>query len=191
MDIGKILSTVGGTVLKNVVPGAGIVIDLVNGFLPDDKKLDIDTATGTEIANSVSQLPSDQQATILSKQIDVEIEDIKGFTSRFQAAMEADKTGNTTRPQIALMMARVVSFTVIVSISILAVATINKDSSTVDKLSQLWPFILSIIATPTALLRAYFAMRTKEKVSRLQSASDQPVSGVGSIISQVISKFVK
>ena len=190
MRLEKILTTVGGTLLKNIIPGAGIVIDLVNGFLPDDKKLDVDTATGTDIASAVNTLPPEQKAQVLSKEFDVEIEEIKGFTSRFQAAMEADKTGNTTRPQIALMMGRIVSFAVVVSITALFIAIFSKDSATIKEMSELWPLMLAILATPTALLRAYFAMRSKEKEARYQAATDQPISA-GGIIGQIASLVLK
>lgn len=189
MELGKILTTVGGTLLKNVIPGAGIIIDMVNGFLPDDKKLDLNTTTGTNITQAINMLPPEQQAQVLSKEFDVEIEEIRGFSTRFQAAMEADKTGNTTRPQIALMMGRIVSFAVIVSITALFIAVYTKDSATIDKMSDLWPLMLAILATPTALLRAYFAMRSKEKETRYQVATDQPVSG--SVIGQIVSMFKK
>jgi len=37
--------------------------------------------------------------------------------------------------------------------------------------------MLAILATPTALLRAYFGMRTTEKKSRYAAATGQPVHG--------------
>jgi len=190
MKLSKILTTVGGTILKNVIPGAGIVIDLVNGFLPDNKKLDINTATGTDITKAVNALPPEQQTQVLSKEFDVEIEEIRGFTTRFQAAIEADKTGNTTRPQIALMMGEIVSFAVIVSITALFIAIFTNNHTTIDKMADLWPLMLAILATPTALLRAYFAMRSREKEARYQVATDQSIA-TGGIIGQIASLFKK
>jgi hypothetical protein len=190
MELGKILNTVGGTLLKNIVPGAGIIIDLVNGFLPADKKLDVTTATGTDVTSAVNTLPPEQKAQVLSKEFDVEIEEIKGFTTRFQSAMEADKTGNTTRPQIALMMGWIVSFSVVVSITALFIAIFTKDAATIKEMAELWPLMLAILATPTALLRAYFAMRTQEKEARYQAAIDQPIA-TGGMVGQIASMFKK
>ena len=190
MRIGKILTTVGSSLLRNLVPGAGIVIDAVNAFLPEEKKLDINTATGDAVNSAINSLPPETRASLLSKELDVEIEEEKGFTTRFAAAMEADKTGNSTRPQIALMMAYTVCFVIVIFSSMWIVAIFRNQVDLMDKLKECWPLMLAVIATPTALLRAYFAMRSKEKEARYQMASNQEVS-VGGMISGIITALKK
>jgi len=39
MKILDILKTVGGGLISTLVPGGGAIVELINGFLPDDKKL--------------------------------------------------------------------------------------------------------------------------------------------------------
>lgn len=190
MKLGKIIKTVGSSLLRDIVPGAGIVIDTINAVLPKNKKLDVDTATGNDVTQAVNSLPPDKQADLLSKEFDVEIEEIRGFTERFQAAMEADKTGNSTRPRIALMMGRTVCFTVITSITALFIAIFTKNFEMVKYMADLWPLMLTILATPTALLRAYFAMRSKEKEARYQMASDQEISP-GNLITKIVKAIRK
>jgi len=53
MKLGSILAKVGTSVLRNVVPGSGFIIDAVNEFLPKDKKLPTE-ATGTQITQAVN-----------------------------------------------------------------------------------------------------------------------------------------
>jgi len=55
------------------------------------------------------------------------------------------------------------------------------------QLKESWPLLVAILGTPTALLRAYFAMRTKEKKARydmtLGDSCAQPQASVGGFIS--------
>lgn len=189
MDIKSILLKVGKVALKNVVPGAGIVIDAVNEFLPSEKKLSKD-ATGTETMTAINELPPEKAMEIFSKELDVEIAEEEGFTNRFQAAMEADKTGNTTRPKIALMMAEVTCFEIMVFSIVLCVAIATDRYDMVDTVKATWPLVLTMIATPTALLRSYFAMREREKKARYQMANNQNVSA-GNVVESIMNIFKK
>jgi len=187
MKLKDVLTKVGSVVLKNVIPGAGIVIDAVNEFLPEDKKLDLDAATGNDAITAINSLPAETQAQIYTKEFDVEIEDIRGFTERFKAAADADKTGNSTRPAIALMMAKTVCFAIIVFISIWAYAIANGLSEVIKNLADSWVLMGTILSVPATLLYAYFGYRTKEKQSRYQLAGDQQIGTgvIGSIIKAI------
>lgn len=185
MNIGSILAKVGTSVLKSVVPGAGVIIDLVNEFLPKDKKLPTDS-TGAQVIEAANSLPPDKQAEIFSKELDVEIAEIQGWSNVMASLADADKSGNSTRPKIALMMAWVVSFTVIVFVSILAISIFRDMKEMVANLSNSWELVLVMLGTPTALLRAYFAMRTKEKKSRYNIAANQEIK---SPLADIIAAF--
>jgi len=126
MKLKDILTTVGSGLISTLVPGGGAIIELVNGFLPDDKKLP-SSATGNDAVSAISALPPETQQSILIKELDVEIEEIKGDTSRFNAMCEVDKTGHTTRPQIALMMAYMVCFAILAMVSLICVVIANRD----------------------------------------------------------------
>jgi len=181
MDLGKILKKVGGAILKDIIPGGGVaslILDSVNAFMPDNEKLP-DEATGHQTLAAIGNLPAEQQAIVLSKQFDVEIAEITGWSSVVDSLAKADATGASTRPTIAMMMAQVVAFAVIVAISGWAVAVLTNKADLLKSLADSWTLIVTIIGTPTALLRAYFGMRTDEKKSRYSVASGGPVQSGG------------
>lgn len=186
MNLGDILKTVGSGLIKTLVPGGGLLIDAVNGFLPDDKKLP-NTATGQDAQNAIDTLTPEQKANVLSKEYDVEIEEIRGFTDRFKAMAEVDASGNTTRPEIAIMMARIIAFSVITIITIFAVAVINDNKDMITEIVNGWPFVVAILGTPTALLRSYFAMRTKEKQHKYEATTG--IKPQANLISALIGRF--
>jgi hypothetical protein len=188
VNIGKILAKVGTAVISNIVPGAGIVIDAVNAFLPDEKKLPAD-ATGQQTSDAINSLPVADQVTILSKQLDVEIIEAQEYTKVISALAEADKTGSSTRPQIALMMAKVTSFAIIISVSVWAYAVVLDLSTMMVQLKASWPLLMAILGPPIALLRAYFAMRTKEKRARYNIGAGQSESN--GLLNDIIGVFRK
>jgi len=171
MNLLSILGKVGTSILADVIPGGNTILKVVNEFLPDDSKLG-DKATGTDIQDAVSSLPAEVQAQVLTKKFDVEIAAIEGHTNVVKALGDVDKTGHSTRPAIAMMMARIVAFSVVVIISFLAVAMFNKDADIITAIGDNWPLFIAILGTPTALLRSYFGMRTKEKQQKYQAVSN-------------------
>ena len=187
MKLKSILTKAGSVILKNVVPGAGIVLDVVNEFLPEDKKLDLDAATGQDAITAINSLPPDVQSNIYEKEFDVEIEEIKGFTERFKAAADADKSGNTTRPQIALMFAKTICFAIILFVSIWAYAIASNLKEVIKNLSDSWVLMATVLSVPSTVLLAYFGYRTKEKQARYQLAGDQPIATglIGNIINAI------
>ena len=174
MKLGDILKKVGSTIIRNVVPGGGLIVDVVNSFLPKEKKLPED-ATGEQIHQAVKTLPPDQQAQIYMKEIDVELAEISAWTQVQSSLAEADKAGASTRPRIALMMAYIVGFVVLSFSSMWIVAIFRDQVEMIKRLADSWPLMLTIIATPTALLRAYFGMRSKEKKERYSAAVGQAI----------------
>ena len=185
MNLLSILGRVGTSILADVIPGGNAILKVVNEFLPDDSKLG-DKATGAEIQSAVSSLPAEQQAQVLTKEFDVEITAIKEHTNVIKALGDVDKTGNSTRPAIAMMMARIVAFAVVVLISFLAVAMFNKDVDTIKAIGDNWPLVIAILGTPTALLRAYFGMRTREKQQKYQAVSNvAPISTFSGMLNRL------
>ena len=171
MKLSDILKTVGSGLIQTLLPGTGsLIVAGINKFLPGDSKLP-DNATGEQAHSAISKLPPAQQASVLEKEYDVKIEEIRGYTERFAAMAAVDATGNTTRPQISLMMAQVVCFTIIVTVSMWAYAVITKNNTMIGTINDSWVLIGAIIATPSALLRAYFAMRTKEKQQKYEATT--------------------
>lgn len=101
---------------------------------------------------------------------------------------DADSANSSTRPTIAKWMAQMVGFAVIITSTALSTAIFQNNTEMIKQLSQGWPLMLAILATPTALLRAYFGMRTKEKKARYDLASSMPPKN---IIDDIIGAFKK
>lgn len=188
MNIGAILKKVGTAVIRDAIPGGGLVIDIVNAFLPDDKRLP-DEATGSQALREISTLPAEQQVILMSKELDVEIAEINGWSQVVESLARADEAGSSTRPQIAVDMAKVVAFSVVVAISAWAVAIITGKADLLKSLNDSWGLILTILGTPTALLRSYFGLRSDEKKSRYAAATGGPVSS--GVLASVVNAFNK
>jgi len=188
MKLGSILTKIGSSIIRDVVPGGGLIIDAVNAFLPQDKKLP-ENATGRQATQAVNTLTPDQQAQILSKELDVEIAEITSWAQIQDSLARADQSGSSTRPRIALMMAEIVGFVVVAFASMFIIAIFRDQTDMIEKLTNAWPLILAVIATPTVLLRAYFGMRTKEKKARYQMAAGNMEEPNTSIWGDIISAF--
>lgn len=183
MRILDILTKAGTTALNVAFPGSGsLIAGAINAFLPDDKKISASN-TGTEIGDAIDSLPAENRSMIYEKQIDLEIEEVKSFTQVMQALAQADSTGNTTRPKIALMMAWVVCYVAIGFSTIVMISILLKDDKTLSVVKDCWPLVLAIIGTPTSLLGYYFGKRSKDKERRYQMAT-------GSVQPDLISKIV-
>ena len=153
-------------------------------FITGDK-FDRDQATGQDLLEACNNLPTDKQAEVFSKELDVEIVKEEEWTKRFQALNQADESGKITRPKIALMMAWAVCIPVYVMTLALSIAIAFDNKEMVNQIKETWPLILAMLGTPTALLYAYFGMRRDEKKARYNLAAGQssPLGVIGNIIS--------
>ena len=185
MDIGSILKKVGGSLLKNAFPPlSGAAFDLINDALPDDKKLSKD-ATGNDAIIAIGALEPDQRASLMEKELDVEIEEIRSHTETTKALAEVDKTGHTTRPHIALAFAwNIIIISDLIIISILYAVYKNQIT-----LENCWPLVLAILSPFVVVVRNYFGNRTKEKQQKYQAVTNTPP--IAGAISQIIGMFKK
>lgn len=169
MNIAEILKNVGKGLLKNAFPPiSGIVFDTINASLSDSKQLG-ENSTGEEAEEAIRDLPPEQRASLLEKKFEFEITKVKEFTKVQEILAKADIAGASFRPWIAVAMAAIVVYADLVAITAWAF-TVYKNP---EILASTWPLIVAILATPTALLRAYYAMRTKEKVERYSAITNQ------------------
>lgn len=187
MKLSDILKTAGAAAIRHTIPNGSLVLELINSFLPDDKKLS-GSATGAEAEQAIESLPADQRAMLMERELDVKLAEINSWTYIQQSLNEADASGASTRPKIALMMSYVVMFTVLVFMSIWAISVIRHNTEILELLSGSWELVLTLLGTPTALLRSYFGMRTEEKVARYASAAGQPKQ---SVFAEIISAIRK
>lgn len=185
MNFGKLFDAIKGPLLtaaSSVIPGGPLILGAVNAMLPDNEKLP-ETATGSDIRNAVNQLKPEQRASLMEKELEVEIAEINAWEGIQASLSKADATGASTRPFIALMMAWCVVIVAMIFSSVLAYSIAVDNFDTVETLNDSWPLMLAVLGTPTALLRAYFGMRTKEKTARYSAASGQPFGAVANLVS--------
>tara|TARA_R110000850_G_scaffold203875_2_gene330205 strand:- start:640 stop:1200 length:561 start_codon:yes stop_codon:yes gene_type:complete len=171
MNLGDILKTVGSGLIQTLLPGTGsLIVAGINEFLPGDKQLP-GNATGEQAQSAIDKLSPELQASVLEKEYDVKIEEIRGFTERFVAMATVDATGNTTRPFIALLMAWVVAFAIVGLVIMLGIAINEKDSDTVRAIGDNWPLVAALLGIPSGLLNSYFGKRTKEKQQKYEATT--------------------
>ncbi len=186
MNVSDILKRVAGAgieVAASAIPGGSAVLSLVNSFLPPEKKLP-ETATGQQLTDAVASLPPEQRLALMSKELDVEIAKENAWVQVQGSLAAADESGKSTRPEIALMMAKlVVGITVAEAVAIAWVAT------TTGKFPP-WELVAALLSLPTVLLRAYFGMRTEEKKARYAAAVGGEVAQ-GSALAGVFKAFTK
>jgi len=171
MKLWDVVKSVGSSVIREVVPGGGILVDAVNEFLPDDQKLP-NNATGKDVDKALASLPADQRARIMEKEFDVDITQIRQSNETVRAMLAADATTkHTTRPYIAKHAFHVVAFAVIATVSAWWIGVVTSDETMVDAITNGWPFILSVIGPFVVLLRAYFGVLRDEDRNRMSAAS--------------------
>ncbi len=170
MKFSDIFKTIGVGLLSSNPVGASI-LGAVNMFLPDDKKLPEGT-TGAEVKNAVSQLPPEQQASLMEKEVDLEIAQEEGFTERYVAMTKAD--GQSTRPRIALMMAQILSFQILAFTVVIAYAVSNEGMSSINH-PYLWTVFGTLTAVPAGILGKYFGELRKEQSNRIGVQQDDGI----------------
>lgn len=170
MKLWDIVRSVGSSVVREVVPGGGILVDAVNQFLPPGQKLPND-ATGQDIGTAVSKLPPEQQAEVMGKEFDVDMARIRQTNETVRAMLEMDtKNPQTTRPYIAKGAFHVIAFAVVLVVATWSFGVFKGDEGIIAAVTQGWPFILSVVGPFVVLLHAYFGVIRTEHKQRLDAA---------------------
>lgn len=184
MKLLDIIKTVGGEAIKNLVPGGGILVNTVNGFLKAEDRLGIN-ATGTEMESAINKLPSAERATLQSKEFDVEIVRLKEGNETLRTMLEQEATENT-RPHIALGCFYVTAICNLIIVIVWGYAVITKDSVMIAAISGSWEFIAAINAPLVTVLLSYFGNLVKEKAAKMDAATGNPTNmGLAGIINAI------
>lgn len=174
LNIGKLIKKASGVALRTVAPG-------VAGLL-DEMKLPADT-TGEQLDAAIQDLPADQRAAILDRQLDVEETLIRETGETLRAMHAADAvTPHSTRPFIALMMSWSVVVSSAIILAIWAYGVVVKDDALVTSVVNGWPMVLALLGIPGALLRAYFGILGHEHGNKLAAAQGHPVQPLGGLL---------
>lgn len=188
MKLLEILRKVGSSIIREVVPGGGLIIDAVNAFLPDDKKLD-SKATGLDIGSAVASLPTEAQAQLMEKQFDVEITQIKESYDTVRVMLESDaKNPQSTRPKIALGSFQLVRIVLLTVVALWAYGVASADKELIKSVVDGWAFIAVLIGTPTTVLLSYFGVLKQEHKQRLNAATGHKEIGIIGSIAKLIRK---
>ena len=184
-----ILKTVGAGIIREVVPGGGLIVEAVNAFLPADKKLPAE-ATGPEVNAAVASLPGPERAAVMGKEFDVDLTRIKEGNETLRAMLEHDaENPHSTRPAIARGAFRVVAFVCILVVSVWAVAVLTGKDSTVEAVTDGWPFVAAVIAPLVTLLWAYFGVLKQEHKNKLNAAGGtSPAGSVVGILASLLKR---
>lgn len=189
MKFKDILKKVGASIVREAVPGGGILLDVVNDFLPEDKKLPA-TATGPEIESAVASLPVDKQAELMGREFDIEETQIRESHSTVRAMLEHDaKNPHSTRPRIALGCFHILATVTLLAVFIWGWGVVTNKPEIVKAVVDGWPFVLAITGTFATVLLRYFGELSREHKQKLTAANgESPRSGLGDLISAFVKR---
>lgn len=190
MKLWDIVKTVGSAALQVALPGTGsLIVGAVNALLPDDKKLPAG-ATGDDLNSAIASLPPEQQASIMEKDFDVEITQIKESYSTVRAMLESDaKNPHSTRPYVVKGAFLIVAFVIVLTVSVWAFATLNSDATMLIAIAGSWQFVLAMIGPFVTLLWAYFGILKREHKNRLDAANGASLpSGITGVLTSIINR---
>lgn len=187
MKLWDIAKRVGSGLLRDVVPLAGTIIDIVNDVLPDGEKLP-GSATGDQVSAAVASLPPEQRAEVMDKEFEVELTQIKESHSTVRAMLEADhRTPHTTRPYIAKGAFHVVAACCLMVISVWCIGVLKSDETIIAAAQNGAMFMLTVIGPLVTLLLAYFGVLKTEHKNRVAAASGSATpSGLSGILSSLL-----
>ncbi|MCK4620718.1 MAG: hypothetical protein KAT62_00745 [Desulfuromonadales bacterium] len=121
----------------------------------------------------VKEIESNNQVEIQRLVTETTIAKEQGWTERYKAMVDAD--GQSTRPQIAMLMAWALLIPYVVIGCAMAYAIFTKQVELVD----MWPTLLAYLSIPLAILNKYFGELRKEQGQRL--GMQQPSGLLGSL----------
>jgi len=189
MKLKDILKKVGGAVIKEAVPGGGMILAAVNELLPSVAKLG-EGATGRDIEVAIESLPPDQRAEIMGKRYDVEIAEIKETSASLQAALHADAINpQSTRPKIAYQCFQVAAAISLLVVSVWAYAIGTGNATLVDAVTSGWPFVGMVVGPFFVILRGYFGILRDEQKNKLDAGNGNPTTNiVGGIVGKLLNR---
>ena len=163
------------------------LVGVVSALLPSHLQLPAD-ARGQEVIDAFNQLPPEAQVQVEAHALAMEQE----HTTQWAAMNEADATGNTTRPQVVLLYARVTAGTVAAFVAFMfyVVWGLKGDdlAAALAELGNMWSLFAGVLGVLSTPILKYFNDRSKDKAARYAAASgsEQPLVGLLGMIKNVI-----
>lgn len=169
MNIGKLLGKIGSSLLGST-PAGKMALTAINVMLPDGMKLS-ESSTATDAQSVIATLPSEEQSKIYLAEINLEVEEERGRTSRYEAMCAAD--GQETRAKMVNK-----AMNTLIGLSILFVMAICYVYITAGAAAafsyELVAIFVAVSGTFAYVVRAYMGDLTTETKSRHKAIDDKP-----------------
>jgi len=169
MNIKDILMTV-GTGILSATPLGALALPVINALLPADKKLPV-SATGEMATSAIGKLPPGEASKIELAEIQLEVEQERGRTARYEAMCAGD--GQETRARLVnKAMNALIGLS---TIFVLAIAYVYIDKGAEVAFSYELAAVYGVVtATFAYVVRAYFGDLRTETTSRHQTIDEKP-----------------
>lgn len=189
MKLFDIIKTIGGGVLANAVPGGSLLLGAINSFLPGDKQLP-SNATGHQIGAVVETLSGSEKASIMEKEFDVQITEIKEGNETLREMLKSDADNpQSTRPYIAKHAFHVVGAVCIGVIVLWGYGVFKENAIIVKSVTDSWTMVIALIAPLVTVLLAYFGHLVKENKNKMDAANGSTASsGIVGLLTSIIKK---
>lgn len=183
MDVMSVLKSVGVGLLSSNPAGAA-ALSMVNMFLDDDDKLDVDSATSADAQAAIDKLPPDSRERLLAAEINLKVEEERGRTSRYQAMCASD--GQETRAKIVMHAMWAMTLLTFMFLGFTGWVYVNKGAAAAFSPAMV-AFFVALTGTYAYVIRAYFGDLKSETQSRHAAIDDkpQPLKGLAGLVSAI------
>jgi len=185
MDILSVLKTVGIGLLSSTPLGVA-AIPIINAFLPDDKQLSGDSS-GEEATKAINDLPPEARKQLSLAKINLQVEEERGQTSRYEAMCAAD--GQETRAKLVNKAMNALIALSLIFVAAVAWVYIEKGAQAAFSYQMAAVFI-TVSGTFAYVVRAYMGDLKTETQSRhsVESGTPSKPTGIAGIISAIQGK---
>lgn len=181
MNLMSVLTTVGTGLLASTPLGAA-ALPIINAFLPDDKKLN-GQSTGADAQAAVDALPPSARENLMLAEINLEVEQERGRTARYQAMSAAD--GQQTRARVVMKAMNALIGLSVVFLLFFGWVYVTKGAQAASY--ELVALFLSITGTFAYVVRAYFGDLRSETQSRHAVIDEKPqaMKGLAGLVAAI------
>jgi len=182
MKLVNVLKEVGIGLLSATPLGAA-AIPIINAFLPDDKQL-TSNASGEDAQKAINGLPPEAKQQIYLANIDLQVEEEQGRTSRYEAMCAAD--GQETRAKLVNK-----AMNCLIALSLIFVAAVayvyTKQGANAAFSYEMAAVFITVSGTFAYVVRAYMGDLKTETQSRHGVESGKPLkaSGLAGVINAI------
>lgn len=158
MNIGKFLSSVGTSILREV-PMGNLVIDIVDAITDDEVPENI---TGDDMRKRIGRLPPEVQERLLNKTIDSDIKKYETWAS-LKAKMEQDTPSSRSRSSVVII------FSVLIALITLVFTYVVAQDYLINRQYPSIEVLLIIYGIPSVCLLLSFGVRSDKIIDVILS----------------------